>query len=147
MAEPEAPAAEAEPAPKPERREDPRPAAKVPVPARKPSGETNQLEIRAIFGVDHDLSHQEIIRRARALPGIQNLTTVDPRELEALDTLRASFSRWGFGDGESLVMSCPGGLVDFICSGETSLAVLNDGEYPPGVRETLIIVARELDKL
>ena len=103
--------------------------------------------MRAIFGVDHELSHQEIIRRARGLPGIRNVTTVASRELDALEAVRESISRWGFGDGESIAISCPDGVVDFISSGETALAVLYDGEYAPGVRETLIIVTRELDKL
>ena len=39
------------------------------------------------------------------------------------------------------------GSVDFITEGDTTLAVLQQGPYAPGVQETLIIVARELNKL
>ena len=44
-------------------------------------------------------------------------------------------------------MSCSQGLVDFLEFKGTSLAILRKGKYFPGVRETLIICARELDKL
>jgi len=125
----------------------PPPEKRRAAPKRPPVTDMHQLELRAIFGVDHELSHQEIIRRARALPGIRNLTTVDSTELETIEGLREAIARWGFGDGESIAISCGDGVIDFITAGETSLVVLYDGEYAPGVRETLIIVARELDKL
>ena len=37
--------------------------------------------------------------------------------------------------------------IDFIREGSVVLAVQNDGSFAPGVRETLMIVARELGRL
>ena len=57
------------------------------------------------------------------------------------------FSKLGFGDGDAIEIACGGSVIDFISSGDASLAVLHEGDYAPGVRETLFIVAREMDKL
>jgi len=111
------------------------------------TGETKQLELRAIFGVDHELSYQEIMQRVRGLPGILNVTKINSKEVEALQILQECTSKLGLREGESIVMSCSQGLVDFLEFKGTSLAILRKGKYFPGVRETLIICARELDKL
>jgi len=111
------------------------------------TGETKQLELRAIFGVDHELSYQEIMQRVRGLPGILSVAKVKSKELEALEILQDCTAKLGLREGESIVMSCSQGLVDFLEFEGTSLAVLRKGKYYPGVRETLIICAREMDKL
>ncbi|HAT19342.1 MAG TPA: hypothetical protein DCS85_04215 [Verrucomicrobiales bacterium] len=111
------------------------------------TGETKQLELRAIFGVDHELSYQEIMQRVRGLPGILNVAKVNSKEVEALGILQDCTSKLGLREGEPIVMSCSQGLVDFHEYEGTSLAILRKGKYFPGVRETLIICARELDKL
>ena len=111
------------------------------------TGETKQLELRAIFGVDHELSYQEIMQRVRGLPGILNVTKINSKEVEAVQILQECTSKLGLREGESIVMSCSQGLVDFLEFKGTSLAILRKGKYFPGVRETLIICARELDKL
>ncbi|MGE9267431.1 MAG: hypothetical protein ACQKBY_04990, partial [Verrucomicrobiales bacterium] len=48
------------------------------------SGGMKQLELRAIFGVDHELSSQEIIQRARTLPGVRNVALIGENEMRAL---------------------------------------------------------------
>ena len=53
----------------------------------------------------------------------------------------------GLGDPELMELNFGSGSVDFITEGDTTLAVLQQGPYAPGVQETLIIVARELNKL
>ncbi|NIP92560.1 MAG: hypothetical protein GWO24_03455 [Akkermansiaceae bacterium] len=156
----EAPVADfavAEPAVAPKAKEAPpkqvadqEPASFVPV---KPGGggavtpETKQLELRAIFGVDHELSAQEILQRARGLPGILQVAKVTSKEAAALQALQGCATKLGLDEEVPIVMSCPDGFIDFVHTDETALAVLRKEDYGPGVRATLIIVARELGKL
>lgn len=111
------------------------------------TSETRQLELRAIFGVDHELSNQEIMQRARGLPGIFHVTKANSKEAAALQTLRGCASKLGLDEDEPIVMSCPEGFIDFLNYEDTTLAILRKDDYAPGVRETLIIIARELEKL
>ncbi|MFP6876827.1 MAG: hypothetical protein VCA37_08355 [Roseibacillus sp.] len=111
------------------------------------TSETRQLELRAIFGVDHELSNQEIMQRARGLPGIFHVTKANSKEAAALQTLQGCASKLGLDEDESIVMSCPEGVIDFLNYEDTTLAILRKDDYAPGVRETLIIIARELEKL
>ncbi|MDE0596600.1 MAG: hypothetical protein ABGZ49_08530 [Akkermansiaceae bacterium] len=148
-----------EPTRKPEAELDPKPEPETPPQAKKSfvpvrpeveeviNSETKQLELRAIFGVDHELSHQEIIQRTRGLPGIIHVCKVSKKEADALEVLQGCASKLGLEDEESIVMSCPEGFIDFMRMEGTSLAVLRKDKYAPGVRETLIICAREMDKL
>ena len=106
-----------------------------------------QLEIRAIFGVDHILDANEIIQKARNLSGIGTVATVGGQEKQALADFRSAITSLGLGDPEHMDLNFGSGSVDFITEGETTLAVLQQGPYGPGVKETLIIVARELSKL
>lgn len=111
------------------------------------TGETSQLVLRAIFGVTRELDRDEILQRTRTLPGIRNLHIVGQSEGAAMSSLRGSIQRMGFGDHASLALTTSGGVVDFIEEQGTTLAVLHEGVYAAGVRETLIIVARELSRL
>ena len=106
-----------------------------------------QLEIRAIFGVDHILDANEIIQRARSLSGIGTVAAVGGQEKQALSDFRSAIATLGLGDPELMELNFGSGSVDFITEGDTTLAVLQQGPYAPGVEETLIIVARELNKL
>ena len=112
-----------------------------------PVTEIKQLELRAIFGVDHELSSQEMMQRARSLPGIKNLSPISGDEVSALCTIKGCMENLGFGASDSIILSCPNGVIDFITYGAATMAVVREGDYPPGVRETLIIIARELDKI
>lgn len=110
------------------------------------SSSIRQLELRAIFGVDRELSADEIMQRARALSGIRGLARVGARELATIEGLKNLLPSLGLGSGPLRLYS---GTVpiDFIREGQVVLAVQTDGSFAPGVRETLMIVARELGRL
>ena len=98
--------------------------------------------------MNHELSADEILQRARTLPGVRNLQVVGHEEAQAMRVLRGSVSRMGFGDEHSISLNSEGGDVDIIDEGGVTLAILHeDGGYAAGVRETLIIVTRELARL
>jgi len=112
-----------------------------------PASSFQQLELRAIFGVDHALDVDGILQRARTLPGIRNVALVGPQESAALSNFRLAMQSMGFGDADEMKLNAGGGSVDFLSEGDTTVAVLYEGSYAPGVKETLIIVAREIGKL
>ncbi|MBK1853423.1 hypothetical protein JO972_00475 [Verrucomicrobiaceae bacterium 5K15] len=158
----QAPAAQAapEPAPVPAAQEPVKAEAvqekvpqNAPAPAQSASSGRNtsagiqQLELRAIFGVDHMLSQDEMLQRARTLPGIHNVAVIHSEQVSALSNFRQALQGMGFGNADELKLTSGGGAVDFLSEGETTLAVLHDAGYAPGVQETLIIVAREIGKL
>ena len=104
-----------------------------------------QLELRAIFGVDHEMTDEEILRRCRSLPGIRHLSLVGDDDIAAVDALKQVITNLGFGGGALKLLS-GSGAIEFIREGRTLLAVQTDGGFAPGVRETLIIVTRELSR-
>jgi len=132
-------------APAPAASQQPQPFSK-PAPGNASAG-FQQLELRAIFGVDHALTVDEIIQRARTLPGIRNVSLVGANESNALSNFRQALQGMGLGSSHEMKLSSGGGEVDFVSEGETTVAVLHEGSYGPGVEETLIIVAREIGKL
>jgi hypothetical protein len=110
------------------------------------SSSIRQLELRAIFGVDRELSADEILQRARSLAGIRNLARVGARELTTIEGLKNLLPGLGFGSGP-LRLYAGNVPIDFIREGSVVLAVQTDGSFAPGVRETLMIIARELGRL
>ena len=124
---------------------DAAPVATAPL-AQENSG-FQQLELRAIFGVNQPLSQSEIIQRARTLPGIRNVSLVSADDSTTLSNFRQALQGMGLGNSQDLKLSSGGGSVDFITEGGSTVAVLHEGGYSPGVEETLIIVTRELAKL
>jgi len=130
------------------------PAAFTPAPQTHPdsgsflseSSSIRQLELRAIFGVDRELSADEILQRARALSGIRGLVRVGEKELATIEGLKNLLPGLGLGGGPLKLYS--GNVpIDFIREGSVVLAVQTDGGFAPGVRETLMIVARELGRI
>lgn len=105
-----------------------------------------QLELRAIFGVDREMSGDEILQRSRALPGMRNIARVGAQDMATLEALKNLLPSLGFGSGALKLYSGPVPL-EFIREGQVMLAVQTDGGFAPGVRETLMIVARELGRL
>lgn len=104
-----------------------------------------QLELRAIFGVDREMTKEEIIQRSRSLPGIRQIARGNEQDIGAVDALKQVISNLGFGNNPLRLYS--GSVpIEFIREGGTLLAVQTDGGFAPGVRETLMLVARELDK-
>ena len=156
---PQAAAPAAEPAPvmsTPAAAAPPAAAPPVAVAASSPSSgsssptgtpSTRQLELRAIFGVEGEMTRDEILTRAKALPGIREVTVVGPAENAAVQTMGEVMARFGFGGAGAWQMSCSGGIVDFVSAERATIAVLREGRYAAGVWETLMIVTRELGKL
>jgi hypothetical protein len=109
------------------------------------TGPVRQLALRAIFGIDRELSEGEILERARALPGVLHLNRVPDHEVEGADCARRFLAPMGFG-GEAMKLVCGDRPVHFIREGKVLFLVQVDGTFAPGVRETLLIAARELDQ-
>lgn len=105
-----------------------------------------QLELRAIFGVDREMNVEEILQRSRALPGMRNIARVSQPDMAALEALKHLLPNLGFGSG-GLKLYSGSVPLEFIREGTVMLAVQTDGGFAPGVRETLMLVARELGRL
>jgi hypothetical protein len=105
-----------------------------------------QLELRAIFGVDRELSAEEILQRARSLPGIRHVARIPAADTATVDSFKRVIAGLGFGVGQ-VKLYCGSVPIEFIRESGVILAVQNDGSFAPGVRETLMIVARELGRL
>lgn len=91
------------------------------------------------------MTHDEIVQRARSLPGIRQIARVNESDVSAVDALKVVIQNLGFGNSPIRLYS--GSVpIEFIREGRTLLAVQTDGGFAPGVRETLMIVARELGK-
>lgn len=125
--------------------------ASTPVALSADSGESDsstikQLELRAIFGVDRELTESEILQRAGALPGIRQLGRVSATDIGAVEGIKRVLGGLGFGGGQ-VKLYCGSAPIDFIREGSVMLAVQTDGGFAPGVRETLMIVARELGRM
>jgi hypothetical protein len=104
-----------------------------------------QLELRAIFGVDREMSKEEIIQRSRSLPGVRQIAIVSATDIAAVDALKQVINNLGFGNG-ALKLYSGSVPIEFIREGHILLAVQTDGGFAPGVRETLMLVARELSR-
>lgn len=112
-------------------------------PTGQPSTASRQIELRAIFGAEHDMAHDEILRRCRELPGIRSITVVGPQEAMAIESLEGMLARLGYPNGP--VRICAADTpIDFIREGSVLLAVQTENGFGPGVRETLIVAAREI---
>jgi hypothetical protein len=109
------------------------------------SSSIRQLELRAIFGVDRELNADEILQRARALPGVRHISRVAASEVAAIEGLKNLLPALGLPG--PLKIHAGNTPVDFIREAGVLLAVQTDGGYAPGVRETLMIIARELGRL
>lgn len=130
------------PAPKPA----PAPAAEPFNDSLSDSFSIRQLELRAIFGVDREMNTDEILQRSRALPGMRNIARVNSQDMGTIEALKSLLPNLGFGSG-SLKLYAGSVPLEFIREGPVLLAVQTDGGFAPGVRETLMLVARELGRL
>lgn len=125
--------------------------AVAPAPAIVESEESDsrsirQLELRAIFGVDRELGAEEMLQRSRQLPGIRHVARVPAQDTGAVEALKRLIPALGFPAGQ-VKLYAGSAPIEFIREGSVMLAVQNDGSFAPGVKETLIIVARELGRL
>lgn len=123
----------------------PQPAPAASESTTSDSFQIKQLELRAIFGVDREMTKEEIMQRSRSLPGVRHIALVSESDIAAVDSLKQVVTNLGFGGGAIKLYS--GSVpIEFIREGRTLLAVQTDGGFAPGVRETLMIVARELSR-
>lgn len=122
-------------------------AAPAPAASAPRGGSTRQLELRAIFGVEGEMTREEMLQRAKSLPGIREVSVVGASEMAAIQTIGDVMSRFGYGETGSWQMTCSGGVVDFLVSENTTLAVMREGRYGAGVWEKLMILAREMGRL
>jgi len=91
------------------------------------------------------MSTEEIMQRARSLPGIRHIARVSAQDVAAVDALKQVIANLGFGGG-GIKLYAGSVPVEFIRESGVMLAVQTDGGFAPGVRETLMIVARELGR-
>lgn len=92
------------------------------------------------------MNPDEILQRSRALPGMRNITRVSSQDMVTIEALKHLLPNLGFGSGGLKVYS--GSIpLEFIREGSVMLAMQTDGGFAPGVRETLMLVARELGRL
>jgi hypothetical protein len=129
----------------------PTPAPSYPAPAPTPESQSDsfsirQIELRAIFGVDREMAEDEILKRTRALPGIRNVAKLHAHDMATIESLRHLMTNLNFGGGELKLYS--GSIpMEFIREGNVILAIQTDGGFAPGVREILMLVARELGRM
>jgi hypothetical protein len=103
-----------------------------------------QLELRAIFGVDREMNVDELMQRSRTLPGVRHVARVRSEDISAIDGVKSVIANLGFGGNVKLHVDS--GALEFIRESGVLLAVQTDAGFLPGIRETLIIVARELSR-
>jgi len=102
-----------------------------------------QLELRAIFGVNHELSKDEIIQRARTLPGIKHIAIVNDADIAAFDAIQRMLFNMGIPAAPIKLFAGPFS-IEFIREGRILLAIQTDGFFTQGVREALMLIAKEL---
>ena len=118
------------------------PLSADPVPLLQPVDES-QLILRAIFGVGRDLNRDEVLKKASELPGIMSVKLLGRAERAALRVLRDGIQDLGV----SLDLVSKDASVDLIHGEATTLVVFYEGEFRPGVREILTIVARQFSEI
>jgi hypothetical protein len=104
-----------------------------------------QLVLRAVFGVAHDLNRDEILKRASELAGIVSVKLLGRAERAAFSVLRDGIQE--LGHSTNLEVVSKEASVELIHGEATTLVVFYEGEYRPGVREILTIVAREFSQI
>jgi hypothetical protein len=105
-----------------------------------------QLELKAIFGLEHEVDAFELLELCRALPRVKTLARIRSEDVVTIEALKSLLANLGFGSG-ALKLQIGSAPLDFIREGQVILAVQTDGGFAPGVRETLIVAARELGRM
>jgi hypothetical protein len=76
---------------------------------------------------------------------MKNVARVGAQDVATVEALKNLLPSLGFGSG-GLQLYAGSVPLEFIREGPVLLAVQTDGGFAPGVRETLMIVARELGR-
>jgi hypothetical protein len=92
------------------------------------------------------MSTDEILICTRSLPGIKHVAKIGYNDVASLESFKATLQGHGFGCGNIRLYfdSMP---IEFVRDGQTVLAVQTNGGFAPGVKEAIMIVARELEKM
>lgn len=110
------------------------------------SSSIRQLELKAIFGLDREINSHELLALCGALPRVRNVARIRAEDVVTIEALKSLMTNLGFGTG-ALTLQIGSAPLDFIREGKVILAVQTDGGFAPGVRETLMIAAREMGRM
>lgn len=122
------------------------------------------LELRAIFSTSESFTLSKVARKIVGLPGIQSCSLSLPGKLvqasrkeenrvgdearEMVATLRSLAKLTGLPEARTFTLQTDRGIVSLFLEGECCVTVHHDASaFQPGVREKLILVARNLAKL
>lgn len=106
---------------------------------------SDQARLRSLFGVDHEMGADEILQRCRFLPGVRNIACLSTEESETIESLKSLITRLGY-DSSALHLYAGQVALEFIREGSVTLAVQTDGIFAPGVRDILVMAAREISR-
>ncbi len=152
------------------------PASQPSAPAQQGRGfdfgfqdDPNQLALRAIFSVDNTLTLEEVLDRTTNLGGIDACVLIEKKTGSTKvgrsgdDSRARSFEGQAkqaynkvisladdlqITDAETFTLRTAQGAMSFFNSPNACMAVLHqDAEFPPGVREKLILVTRDLSSM
>jgi hypothetical protein len=114
----------------------------VEIPTIEATPKINHALLCAIFGASQDMSAAEIWARCKQLPSILQLEILNQNETGTHDDFKHLLTLHQFGTQPRI--SYGETPVELIHEGGVTIAVKTNGGFARGVRETLIIVAREL---
>jgi predicted regulator of Ras-like GTPase activity (Roadblock/LC7/MglB family) len=127
-----------------------------------------QLALRAIFSTEKTMRPQDIVDFSSQFPGIRGSLIITPEgvtrsgRLDDSDEVRhfsekasvlyektsSLITELGLGTEQTFTLRTGRGIMSFFTHGSICLAVLHgEPNFHPGVREKLILVARELAKM
>lgn len=125
-----------------------------------PRADARMLALQALFPSDGPLTLQHVAERCAALPGIQECVLVADGEVvgsapgatefqesirRKIESLRDFAASLGLSGGGNFTVRSDSGVRSFFLEEGTCVAVVHgDGAFPPGVREALMLTAREL---
>lgn len=167
-----APPVSAAPAPAPQPKAEPAP---IPTPApQKPAaaapamanrGSLRDIELRAVFGTNEEFTFRRVADLTAQLPGVDACAIVGPgmvvqapRGKEAIDlasragslvkSARDLAEATGMANSETFTFHTEQGVISIFTHEDCCLTICHtDGQFDPGVREKLILVARGLTGL
>lgn len=122
------------------------------------------LEFRAIFSSSDPFTLSEVARRVVGLEGIQGCALATPTKLvqatkseqqrlgeearEMVESIRNLARLSGLPEAKFFTLRTDQGMVSLFLEGDCCVTVTHDGgEFGPGVREKLILIARSIHKL
>jgi len=126
--------------------------------------ELRDLELRAIFSMSEPFDLAMVARKIVGLPGINSCSLTTPGKLtqasrrdenrlgvearEIVATLRSLAKLTGLTEARTFTLQTDRGIISLFLEGDCCVTVLHDAAtFHPGVREKLILIARNIVKL